>query len=100
MELATKLVGISTEHFTHYAYDKAFVIEQSTLETIPEYKNVHNTQIIPLKSTRTGKIANFQLDERIKDDEGDVLYTKYIPTEITVKSFPVLQGYELAVLND
>lgn len=100
MKLATKLVGISTEHFTHYTYDKAFVIEQSTLETIPEYKNVHNTRVIPLKSTRTGKIANFQLDKRIRDDEGDVLYTKYIPTEITIKSFPGLQGYELAVLND
>ena len=92
--------GISTEYFTHNARSKAFVIEKSTLKHLPKYKYVLTKLTIPLRSTRTGKIATFQFDKHIIYNDGELIYTKYTPTAYTERTYPGLKGYEIAVLND
>ena len=92
-----ELKTIPSVNFTYYPLTKRFVAEASDLETYFPYNLPKEFNI---QSVKTGKVVTFGFRRFIRDDEGDVLVTEYVPCDEWSREQPDLANVTLHVLND
>lgn len=97
----------NVDNFTHDKGDKSFTIEMSSLAawrpgyfTFDQLYHDAIDEGVALYNPKTGKTTTWFLSKIDYDREGDLRFWLLLPTEATVKEFPVLIGYTLTVFND
>jgi hypothetical protein len=102
LEELDRSVPYSTQLFTLNVAKKFFVSEASDLDfcTSLFYDNNEICRGIKLYSEKTKNITQWKLTKTEQDNEGDILFWEFTPTEETVKQFCKLKGFKTTIFND
>ena len=90
MICATEM-NVSTNNFTISNKGKFFSTEVSSLKD-------GFTNVINLKSEKTGKISRWVRWYTETSEENELLYVDYVPLDVV--KFPGLKGWKITIFND
>ena len=81
---------------------RMFVAEASELNAVNDDSNnsSYDGDSFIMESAKTGTFATFQVVERKKDKENDLLYWILRPTDVTLSRLPNLKGVKVTIFND
>jgi len=103
LEELNRSVTYGTELFTLNLVEKFFVAEASDLDFCANLFYDNNNKIcrgIKLCSEKTKNVTQWKLTYTEQDNEGDILFWEFTPTEETVKQFCKLKGFKTTIIND
>jgi len=90
MIYATEM-NVSTNNFTMNNKGKYFSAEVSSLKD-------GFTNVINLKSEKTGKVSRWVRWYTEMSEENELLYVDYVPLDVI--KFPKLKGWKITIFND
>jgi hypothetical protein len=93
---------LSTDQFTYNKERREYVSEISDFGPSFRFDRIYDDAAdrgFTLQS-RTGKVANFYVDDVKKDNDGDIMYWTLLPTDETVRRNPNLKGVKITIIND
>ncbi len=96
---------VSTKLFDYDSKTKSFSAEISTLEGKygPCFHRIYNDACdlgLILVSAKTGVETKWAIDDEKRDDKGDLMYWKLVPTAETKRKVPAVRDCTMIVFND